>query len=77
MSSSSYDYIIVGAGSAGCVVANRLSADPKVSVCLIEAGGSDKSLWVKIPAGIFGLLAGPVFDSDFFWLSLNYSSANK
>ena len=35
------DYVIVGAGSAGCVLANRLTADPLVSVCLIEAGGSD------------------------------------
>jgi choline dehydrogenase len=36
-----YDYVIVGAGSAGCVLANRLSADPKVSVCVIVAGPSD------------------------------------
>lgn len=57
-----YDYIIVGAGAAGCVVANRLSANPKVSVCLIEAGGSDKSLWVKIPAGIFGLYGNKKYD---------------
>jgi len=40
----SFDYIVVGAGSAGCVLANRLSADPKVQVCLIEAGPSDRSL---------------------------------
>ncbi|HUA11114.1 MAG TPA: GMC family oxidoreductase N-terminal domain-containing protein [Solirubrobacteraceae bacterium] len=45
-----YDYVIVGAGSAGCVLANRLSEDPAVSVLVLEAGGSDRSIKVKIPA---------------------------
>lgn len=46
-----YDYVIVGAGSAGCVLANRLSADGRHRVLLLEAGGSDRRFWIQVPIG--------------------------
>jgi len=46
-----YDYIVVGAGSAGCILASRLSESGRHNVLLVEAGGKDDSLWFKIPVG--------------------------
>jgi choline dehydrogenase len=59
-----YDFIIVGAGSSGCVLAARLSADPSVRVLLVEAGGSDRHLYVQIPSA-FVRLGGSRFNWDF------------
>ena len=57
-----YDYVVVGAGSAGCILANRLSADPRRRVLLLEAGGRDNWIWFHIPVGYLFAIGNPRAD---------------
>jgi choline dehydrogenase len=66
MMRNTFDYIIVGAGSAGCVLANRLSARPDVRVLLLEAGGADSSPWIHMPAGLARLVNDPRIDWRYY-----------
>src|SRR4051812_32583594 len=59
---TTYDYIVCGAGSAGCLLANRLSADPAKRVLLVEAGGNDDYVWVHIPVGYLYCIGNPRTD---------------
>jgi len=59
MSEETFDYIVVGAGSAGCVLANRLTENSSSTVLVVEAGGSDRHLWVRVPLGVGKLLGNP------------------
>ena len=65
MTADTYDYIIVGAGTAGCLLANRLSADPSKRVLLLEAGGKDNYHWIHIPVGYLYLMGNPRADWGF------------
>ena len=57
-----FDFIIVGAGSAGCLLANRLSSNPENTVLLIEAGRRDNNPWLHVPVGYFKTMNNPKFD---------------
>lgn len=59
LAKKSYDFVVVGAGSAGCAIAGRLSENPRVKVALIEAGPEDTSPAINIPFGIFAQIAVP------------------
>jgi choline dehydrogenase len=61
-----YDYIIVGAGSAGCVLANRLSADPSIKVCLLEAGPVDSNPLIRVPMGIIYMMMSKKLNWQYF-----------
>ncbi|WP_029351260.1 GMC family oxidoreductase N-terminal domain-containing protein [Bosea sp. 117] len=58
----SFDYVVVGAGTAGCLMANRLSGDPRRSVCVLEAGGRDNWIWFHVPVGYLYAIGNPRAD---------------
>lgn len=66
MDQPSFDFVIVGAGSAGCAIANRLSADPHVRVALLEAGPCDRSFWIRLPIGYGRTMWDPTLNWRFY-----------
>ena len=65
MNENQFDYVIVGAGAAGCILANRLSADGQSTVCLLEAGPPDRNIYLHIPAGFIKAVSNPLYTWQF------------
>jgi len=65
MQTQEFDYVVIGGGAGGCVVASRLSEDPKVSVCLLEAGGPDRSAFIQAPIGFAAIAALGIHNWNF------------
>jgi len=72
-----FDYVIVGGGSAGCVLANRLSADPDVSVCMLEAGPADWNPLIHIPIGVIGLMWSKMFNWAYYTAPQKHLNGRK
>ena len=73
----SFDYVIVGAGAGGCVLANRLAADKTCTVCLLEAGPPDNSIILHVPAGVYKASTNPKYAWQFETEPLDTDAARQ